>query len=236
MEFRLNPALDVDALARRFALSKRISILDFLDDDSALALHRHLRERDDWTQLLSSGEKEYELDRRTRAAMTPEQGAALDAAVYRGAREGYQHRYEAIRMPDDSAERAALDDPLADFALWLSSGETRKLLRRVCISTDIAFAEVQATAWSPGDFLTGVDDGADPTRRIAFTLCLTPQWRAEWGGLLLFHDAGGRAVQGLVPAFNALNLFVVPQLHSISMVTPAASHRHYAISGWLRSG
>ncbi|MFD1789097.1 2OG-Fe(II) oxygenase family protein, partial [Sphingomonas floccifaciens] len=63
---------------------------------------------------------------------------------------------------------------------------------------------------------------------------LTPQWRPEWGGLLLFHD-DREVAHGFVPGFNTLNLFRVPQRHSVSEVTRAAPHRRYSITGWLRS-
>jgi Rps23 Pro-64 3,4-dihydroxylase Tpa1-like proline 4-hydroxylase len=38
-----------------------------------------------------------------------------------------------------------------------------------------------------------------------------------------------------MPKFNTLDLFAVPQQHSVSMVTPAAPVRRYAVTGWLRS-
>jgi SM-20-related protein len=38
----------------------------------------------------------------------------------------------------------------------------------------------------------------------------------------------------LVPSFNTLDLFAVPQRHSVSIVTPSAQHRRYAVTGWLR--
>lgn len=234
--FALNPDLDVEALARRFAIGRRLSIPDFLAGDAAMTLHRHLRAREDWRQVLNSGEKLFELDRATRAAMSPEQGQQLDAAVFKGAREGFQYRYETIRVPDDGAARRAIDDPINAFAAWLSEGETRYILRHITGADDVAFADAQATAYAPGDFLTGHDDDfAGKSRRAAYVFGLTPVWRIEWGGLLLFHDQEGRAVQGLPPMFNTLNLFAVPQLHSVSMVTPAAAHRRYAITGWLRA-
>ena len=37
------------------------------------------------------------------------------------------------------------------------------------------------------------------------------------------------------PGFNTLDVFAVPQLHSVSRVAPEAAYRRYAITGWLRS-
>lgn len=234
--FDLNPALDAAALAARFAAEGRVRIADFLAADGAERLRTHLRAREDWVQVVNSGAKVFDLDRPTRAAMAPEQARSLDQAVYVGARTGFQHRYEAIRVPDTREARRARGDLLARFAEWMSQGYTRDFLRQVSGRADLAFLDAQATAYSPGDFLTAHDDDVAGKHRLAaYVFGLTPVWRAEWGGLLLFHDANGDIARGFTPRFNTLNLFAVPQLHSVSLVSQAAPHRRYAVTGWLRS-
>lgn len=232
--FALNPDLDPAALSLQFARDGRVQVKDFLAHDCAQALHKLLRERDDWVQVLNSNGKVFELAREARAQMTDKARADLDNAVYAQARSGFQYRYESLRVPDDAAARAASSDPLAAFAEWMSSGPARDLLRRIVGVEQIAFADAQGTAYSPGDFLTGHDDAVDGKHRhAAYVLGLTPVWRLEWGGLLLFHEP---EPCGFAPAFNTLNLFRVPQLHSVSEVTRAAAYRRYSITGWLRSG
>jgi len=234
--FELNPALDAAASAARFAAEGRVRIADFLAAGCSEALHAHLRGREDWVQVVNSGAKVFDLDRPTRAAMNADQARALDDSVYAGARAGFQHRYEAIRVPDAAAAREARGDLLARFASWLSQGPARDFLRRVSGEEQLAFVDAQATAYSPGDFLTAHDDEiASKHRLAAYVFGLTPVWRAEWGGLLLFHGADGDIERGFTPRFNTLNLFAVPQLHSVSLVSRAAPHRRYAITGWLRS-
>ena len=231
----LNPAIEVDALARRYAAIGRVQINDLMMPDAAEALYAMLRVREDWVQVINSGERLFELTRAARAAMDRERREALDAAVSAGARNGFQFRYETIRVPDDDAGRRASDDPLAHVAEWLSGGQVRDLLRRVTGEATIDYADAQATAYSPGDLLTAHDDAVPGKHRhAAYVLGLTRAWRPEWGGLLLFHD--DREVSGgYVPGFNTLNLFRVPQRHSVSEVTRAAAHRRYSITGWLRS-
>ena len=234
--FRLNPGLDRDALKAAFAAERRVQIRDILDPDSAASLHAELKQREDWRQIVNSGGKVFDLDRDTRAAMSAEQRQALDDAVFAGARTGFQHRYEAIRVPDEAEARAASRDMIAAFAAWFSHGEARDLVRHVTGFDAIDFADAQATAYGPGDFLTAHDDDiAGKHRHAAYVLSLTPQWRIEWGGLLLFHGADGNVERAFVPRFNSLSLFAVPQLHSVSMVTRAAPYRRYSITGWLRS-
>lgn len=234
--FRLNPALDRDQLARDFAAKRRVQIRDFLETEGAALLHSEMRRRDDWDQVINSGAKVFDLDRPACAALSPQQRDALDQAVYAGARDGFQHRYAAIRVPDDEELRRASQDPFTRFALWLSGGEARDLLRAVIGRAELEFADAQATAYAPGDFLTAHDDDVSGKKRLAaYVFGLTPQWRTEWGGLLLFHDAEGDVERALLPRFNTLNIFAVPQLHSVSEVTRAAPYRRYSITGWLRS-
>jgi Rps23 Pro-64 3,4-dihydroxylase Tpa1-like proline 4-hydroxylase len=234
--FRLNAALDVARLRADFAERRRAQVADFLEAECAAALLRELRARGDWRQVVNSGAQVYDLDRSTRALMSPQEAAALDEAVYAGARTGFQHRYEAIRVPDEEPARRASCDPLAAFASFLSDGEAREFLRTVTGFGEIDFADAQATAYAPGDFLTAHDDAVEGKGRLAaYVLSLTAGWRAEWGGNLLFHSADGLSVDGYVPRFNTLNLFAVPQVHSVSIVSRAAPWRRYSVTGWLRS-
>lgn len=230
-----NARADWPTLAERFQRERRVRVPDFLPTDAAQALYANLRQREDWRQLVNSGDKLFELDRPTREGMQPPQVRALDDAVYAGARAGFQYRYETIRVPDAAGEREASPDPLAAFAHWMSTGPARDALRTLTGFQSLDYVDAQATAYGPGDFLTAHDDDfAGKNRLAAYVLALSPIWRTEWGGILLFHDDAHASVSGMVPLFNTLNIFAVPQMHSVSEVTRAAAHRRYAITGWLR--
>ena len=227
---------DRTALIEEYRTRGFVRIASFLPDEQSTALYRLLRQRTDWKQVFNSGKKVFELDRGTRATLDGKRKNALDEAVYAGAQEGFQYRYETIRIPDDEAARHESGDPLADLAVYLSSGETRELLRAVTGAHDIRFADAQATAYSPGDFLTGHDDRfPGKSRRAAYVLGLTPVWRLEWGGLLVMHGENNDASRAYSPAMNVLTLFNIPQMHSVSEVTRAAAYRRYSITGWLRA-
>jgi SM-20-related protein len=233
--FRLAPAIDRAALAARFGRERRVRIAPFLVEEDAAALAEHLLARDDWKQVLNSGDKVFEMDRSQVAALDPAQAARLDAAVHASARDGFQFRFGSIRIPDEDAERAADGRALADFARFMSGPEVLGLMGEVIGPSDIAFADAQATRYGPGDFLTAHDDEvAGKNRRAAYVFGLSRDWRAEWGGLLLFHEAGGE-VAGFAPQFNALNLFAVPQPHSVSLVAPFAPRERLSVTGWLRA-
>jgi SM-20-related protein len=230
----LNPSLDVAALASRFASAGRVQVAEFLAPEIVMAWHEHLVARDDWLRVINAGDTVYELGRVAQAALTPEASARLEAGVYAGAREGFQYRFCSIRVPDAPERRATSTDPLAAFATFMSEEPVRTVLRRITGAGAIRFADAQATAYHSGDFLTAHDDAvAGKDRHAAYVFGLTPVWRPEWGGLLLFHD-NLRVHDDFVPALNTLNLFRVPQSHSVSEVTRAAPSPRYAITGWLR--
>ncbi len=233
--YRLNPALDAAALHAAYARNGRVRIVDFLHPDDAEMLRAHLVARDDWRQLMNSGDKIYELDRPTLRDLDAARRQTLDDAVMAGARAGFQYRYETVRVADGAAARIAAADALNAFAAWMSGDDALAFLRAVTGAADVAFADAQATAYAPGDFLTAHDDGvAGKDRRAAYVLGLNPRWRPEWGGLLLFHDGADR-VSGFSPGFDTLDLLAVPQVHSVSFVTRAAPNRRYSVTGWLRA-
>lgn len=213
-----------------------MQIPDFLHPDAAEHLHRSLKSRSDWRLVLNQGEKSFDLDRTQQAALSDEQREQLQRAVHAEARYGFQFLFENIRVPDDEEARARLDDPLHAFASFLSSGEVRAFLRKITGAAAIDFADAQATAYSPGHFLTAHDDEVPGKHRhAAYVFNLNPVWRTDWGGLLLFHGSDGNVDGGFTPSFNVLNLFAVPQAHSVSIVAPFAASRRYSVTGWLRS-
>jgi Rps23 Pro-64 3,4-dihydroxylase Tpa1-like proline 4-hydroxylase len=100
----------------------------------------------------------------------------------------------------------------------------------------IVNVDMQATRYRAGHFLTAHDDGVEGKGRLAaYVLNFTPGWRADYGGILQFIDHDGHVAEGLVPAFNALNVFKVPALHSVSTVAPFVTASRLSLTGWLRS-
>jgi Rps23 Pro-64 3,4-dihydroxylase Tpa1-like proline 4-hydroxylase len=235
--FALSSDLDADAAAKQFANGGRVQVAPFLLPEAAEGLRAHLLAREDWREVLNSGETPFEIDRAGQRSLSPEDRARLDSLVHAAAKSGFQYRYETLRVPDDAEERRKTPgDALLAFTDFLSSEPVLELLRRITGFGDIDFADAQATAYRPGDFLTTHDDGVEgKNRKAAYVFGLTPTWRTEWGGLLLFHDELGDVERGLLPRFNALNIFSVPQRHSVSAVAPFAGEIRLSVTGWLRA-
>ncbi|HEX9954436.1 MAG TPA: 2OG-Fe(II) oxygenase family protein [Allosphingosinicella sp.] len=234
--FRLNPHLDRESLAARFRAAGRVNIPDFLEEPGPSRLHSLLRASDEWQLVLNEGDKVFEISRSAFASLDPEAKERLEAAVHAAARYEFQYLFESIRVPDEEEARRERADALADFASFLSSPDVVALLRYITGRSEIDFADAQATAYGLGHFLSAHDDAVEgKNRQAAYVFGLSPVWRPEWGGLLLFHGADGHIEEAFVPKFNALTLFAVPQPHSVSIVAPFAAARRYSVTGWLRS-
>lgn len=235
--FRINPAHDRSRLAAAFRAKGRVQVPAFIHPDDAERLLLSLKSSAEWRLVINSKDELFELSRKAQAELTPDQQAQLDQAVYSGARYGFQYRYETIRAPDAEAERRREATCLNEFAMFMSGEPLLAWFRDILGDSTISFADAQGTAYGPGHFLTAHDDDvAGKHRRAAYVMNLSKDWSVDWGGLLTFHDFGESVAQCFVPTFNTLNLFAVPQRHSVGIIAPFAPRRRYSVTGWLRAG
>ena len=235
MIFKLNPALDSDKLSREFRSFGRLQIRNLLAREDAERLHASLVREQYWRLTLNAGSKVFEFSAEDMFKLKPLQRKLLQLQVNGGAQTGFQYHYHALRIPEGRGERLAGDDVRWALAAWLSEGAGLDFLRTVTGFEEVNFVDGQVTAYRPGDFLTVHDDAEQGTsRRAAYVLNLTKDWRPDWGGLLLFHDQS--QLTGWSPSFNTLNIFTVPQPHSVTAVAASAPRPRYSISGWLRTG
>jgi SM-20-related protein len=232
----LNPALDVEALAKSFALRKRLQIRDVLTASAASQLHTCIERETSFNLIANSGEKVFELPPLEQAKMTDANRNALIAAADNGARWGFQFIYDNHRMTEEGEPYHDAAHTLAEAVSFLNGDAFLRFIRAVTGISAIRIADAQATRYGPGHFLTTHRDNIEGKNRLAaYVLNLTPVWRADWGGALLFLDELGNVSEGFAPAFNALNIFTVPQTHLVSQVSTFAGAPRYAITGWFRS-
>jgi Rps23 Pro-64 3,4-dihydroxylase Tpa1-like proline 4-hydroxylase len=229
----LNPALDTNRTATAFARDGRVHIRNVLSYDSAVRVHQCLAQETDFSLLCQAGADQAQAWR--VADLTAQKQAELMTAAYAHARDQFHYLYDAHRLTQDGE---AYHDPahtLAAITGFLNSSAFLDLARRITGNRGIEFADAQATRYRPGHFLNQHDDGNDHGRIAAYVLNMTPRWRPDWGGVLLFSDRPGHLSGGYPPAFNALNILSVPQQHLVGLVSPFAGAPRYAITGWFRA-
>jgi len=233
--FAINPDLDLAAIRAAYDRDGKVRIYNLLSQ-GAVELYDHLNARTDWIHLITTDEGRLELDPAERAGLSRQRWARIEAKSHERVRRDFQYRYYGLRVPSPKEEKGRTD-LVSEFARMMRGEPMLDLLRAVTGHDSLSFTDGQATAYDVGDFLTGHDDDVKGKNRLAaYVYGLTPHWRIEYGGLLLFHGEKDRTVDGQVPRFNTLDLFKVPRQHSVSIVTPAAPHRRLTITGWLRGG
>ena len=231
---QLNPALNQEAIAAAYAGNGRVHIPDILAADSARRVHRCLEQETQFSLVTRKDDGYVRL--RPGASLSAQQQAELMRNTYMKARDGFHYLYDNHPMSNDGEPYPDPAHYLAAVTRFLNSAPFLDFVRRVTGSSAIAFTEAQATRYQGGHFLNQHDDSHGKHGRIAaYVLNMTPHWRADWGGALLFSDRPGHISEGYLPAFNALNIFAVPQDHLVSLVTPFAGAHRLSITGWFRS-
>lgn len=229
----LNPELDLDRAAAAFAQAGRVHIPGILTQDGAARVHQCLKQETDFSLLCRTGDDQAQVWR--VANLTPQKEAELMNAAYASARDGFHYFYDGHVLSRDGE---AYRDPahyLAAITAFFNSAPLLDFARVVTGHPEIAFADAQATRYRAGHFLNQHDDGNGRGRVAAYILNMTPRWRPDWGGALLFSDRPGHLSGGYLPAFNALNILAVPQQHLVGIVSPFAGAARYSITGWFRA-
>ena len=226
----LNPELDAAALGRAFRGKGRVHIPSVLTATAAERLHRCLTHETTWSVTFNNGPDFLDV-----AYRTMEERSELALNAMRRAATGFHYLFDNHRLSRDGAPYPDHAHYLARIVELLNSPLVLRFVRDVTGLEAIAWTDAQATLYRPGDFLTMHDDRIGGHKRLAaYVLNMTPRWRAEWGGVLQFIDESGHIDEGYVPAYNALNVFRVPMLHSVSQVAIFGGLR-YSITGWFHA-
>lgn len=235
MQLQLNPRLDRRVIGEIFRRTGRVHIPDVLTTESASAVLVCLSAQTPWKLSLNVGRRHVDIAHDQLMLMPPDKRELMTRAMVDQSRRGFQYVFENYPLYDlyQAGQRG---NTLFDLHELLNSAMFLQFVREVTGLATIAFADSQATKYLPGHFLTEHDDEVAGKHRLAaYVLGFTPEWRADWGGVLQFIDRDGHIAEGYVPKFNVLNLFRVPQKHSVSYVTPAATEPRYSVTGWLRA-
>jgi SM-20-related protein len=233
---RLNPHLDVPAIADEFARTGRIQVRNVLTAASAGRLRDLLARETPWGLAWQAGATApAELIRAERLAqMAADECAALVAQA--GANPDYGFAYHSYPLVTAYLEKWRPGSPHEQLLEELNGPDMIKFMRAVTGIAEIVKMDGQATLYAPGHFLRPHnDEERQRGRRVAYVLNMTAgEWRPDWGGYLNFFDADWDIEQAFRPRFNCLNLFRVPQWHDVGEVSAAAPIARFAVTGWAR--
>lgn len=237
--FSLNPDLDRQKAAERFAKTGRAQIRDVLTRESAEELRMILARHTPWGMAVQAGEtgKPQSFRREQIASGQVGEINRLANDAHRSAARGeYGFRFAHYPMVVAYQEKWSPNGPHDILMEHLNAEPFLQMARDITAIPELVKADGQATLFAPQHFLgQHIDSHVAEGWRVAYVLNLTnDKWHPDWGGYLLFLDEDGDVVEGFRPRFNSLNLFAVPQSHLVSYVPPFAPLGRYAVTGWLR--
>lgn len=236
LRLQLGSRNDLGVAARIFATAGRVHVPAILRHEGAVALHNWLASECPWRLHYTRGEQHFDLLAEDVAAMSTQALTDLRRMTMAEARVRFACIYRSYRDSDIPADPAHAGSAFAEACRFISSAEFLAFARAITGIQSITHIDAQATCYDVGDFLTThTDDVAGKHRVAAYVLNFTPQWNVDWGGILQFVARDGHVMEGYTPTFNALNVFRVPQLHSVSMVAPFSPRARYSITGWFRT-
>lgn len=234
LSFNINN-LDTDKLVKVFAECGRVHIPNFLNAETAVRIHQFLINQTEWNLTWNNNGKHQDLSYTAVMGWTEAQKNALLEVIHTQAQRGFQYYYSAIPIYDIYLKKLMPGHFFNEIYEFLNQPQLVDFARKVTSSSSICFADMQATRYSSGHFLNEHDDNVEGKNRVAaYVLNFTPVWRNEWGGALVFPNNEQALGDIFFPTFNAINIFAVPQKHSVSFVAPFAAASRYSITGWFR--
>lgn len=233
-EIAINRELDVTAGAARYAATGRVQIADLLTPASADRVYEAIRSNEDWYLAYTENGQGIESPAREIQRLSPAQRQQFMNAIHQRAAEHFQYCFlqyyisECVGRGEDPGHALhALHDFVNDEPFL-------EVMRTVTGVKEIKSADVLASCYGPGHYLNAHDDThPDRSRVAAFVISLTKDWNRNWGGHLAFFDAAGNVEEAIIPCFNALNVFSVPQFHSVQLVAPFARAARTSLTGWV---
>jgi SM-20-related protein len=232
---QLNPAVDAVSLARDYVVRKRLQVREFLEPASASTVYESLEELP-WGLVYNDGSMVNQLSPDRVGAMDGGEAARIMAGIQQRARAQYQYFYAYFPILTAYFSPNSPRFAIFDFYEFINSAPVLDFVRRLSGLDQIRWADGQATWYKPGHFLKAHTDEEAATGRVAaYVMNLSPVWERDWGGFLQFFDSADNIEEAFKPSFNALNIFTIPQLHSVSMVSTYVTAKRLAVTGWFRS-
>jgi len=233
---RISPELDLKALAATFSEKGRLQIRNVLTGESAEAVRQVLVVQTPWGLAWQAGATSSPQLIRAKQ-LVPMLAQERESIARRAAADpDYGFAYHSYPLVTAYLERWQPGSPHERLLEELNSPAVLDFIRAVTGIGEIVKMDGQATLYAPGHFLRPHnDEESERGRRVAYVLNLTVgEWQPHWGGYLNFFDRDWNVEQAFRPQFNSLNLFRVPQWHSVGEVSGTAPSARYAITGWAR--
>ena len=234
---RLNGTLRPDAWRAAFVAHRRLHVPEILTPRSARELHQTLVDAKDWVRCIHlAADQDVDITMAELDAMAESDRVALEHSLVDSSTDHIKYVFDKIRISSQLEAGGGVASPMRAVHDFVNAPAFLDFFRRLTGDTRIARADVMATRYLSGHFASAHADELPNAKRLyAYVLNLTPDWRVDQGGVLLFLDDDGHVAEGYVPRFNALNVFAVPQTHAVSVVSRLATAPRHSVTGWIHA-
>jgi len=222
---------NISELSSSLKKHKHLRISNFLTTDYATKISDCLKNEIDWGLACRlNGKPETFLKTNDVKNLSNENKKLLKLQI----NEEFQFIYNSYMMVTAYIEKRNPNLFLNKVLEWLNHPDTIKYFKTLTKDSSIIKINAQATRYLPGHFLTQHNDENEQEGRLyAYVIGFSENWNPDWGGLLSLLDSKGNIVSTLIPEYNSLSIFKVPQNHFVSYVSPMAKNPRLAITGWL---
>lgn len=230
----INPGHDLDALNQKLHQNGRLQVPDFFTPESAEYLFQLLVEHKHWYLAYNNGNEYFESSMEQLNALDKQQRQKFMNNIYLRARTQFQYVFNQYYITQAIELNEHPGAPIHQMHEFMNTEEVLAFMRKLTGDTTIQKADSYATTYLPGHFLTAHDDRHDKhNRAAAYVFSMTKTWEKNWGGHLAFFDDVGNIKEAFIPSFNTLNIFLIPQMHSVQLVAPFAGANRTSYLGWL---
>lgn len=230
----INQSHDMAFLSQTLQKKGRLQVPDFFTPDTAEYLHELLVSNKNWYMAYNQGNNYYESSMEQLQALSPAKRQQFMNSIYKRASTQFQYVFYQYYITQAIELNEHPGDPLHQMHHFMNSQGMLDFMRTLTGEKAIRKADSYASMYLPGHFLTTHDDRHDKHDRVAaYVFSMNKKWEKDWGGHLAFFDDNGNISEAFIPSFNTLNIFLIPQMHSVQLVAPFAAENRTSYLGWL---
>ena len=226
---------DCDMLRRSLHDLGRVQIPNFLRPGHAKAAYQELASRSTWDTFFISSGRQYLATAAVKEKYTDAEFDEIFRHLHLSARNGELTCIYDI--PTEGTEAARSETGMSQLLSFLGSIEFSNFLNGI-FDRDLGNQiDLQVQCHRSGYFTTYHRGRCPPNSKegggAIFCYNLTPEWIADWGGMLTFRNTDGASVVSHAPNFNSLDLFSCPYGHWVTPISPFASGPKFVVAGYV---
>ena len=234
-QLEISPAHDAGLLGKILQQERQLQVQDFFTPDTADYLYKIHMENKNWYLTYNEGDNHFESSLEQLQALGVQQKQQFMNSIYARARTQFQYVFFQYAISQALELNEQPGHPMHQLHEFMNSEEVLAFMRTLTSEDAVRKADCYASNYAPGHFLTAHDDRHDGHNRVAaYTFGMSKNWDKNWGGHLAFFDDAGNVTRALVPSFNTLNIFLIPQMHAVQLVSPFAGANRSSYLGWLQ--